>query len=135
MSHDSGDAQSHPVAWDERCEDLFDYVKQQIPARARLAGDRLVKGAICLSVQDWPSKELRSCSGDSKQSRLLTQSTARWVTKTLRDSEKNVGSLVALFLPMIVSAIVEVILKWWSLNNRNQRLVSQVQSALGRRNR
>lgn len=126
---------SDAVVWDDRCQEVLDYVKQQMPVRVRLAGDGIAKGIICLAVQDWPSKELLECAGDSRQSALLTASTARWVTRTLRDSDKNVGSLMSLLLPVLVSAIVEVILRWWSSDKRHQRMVSQVQSRAGRRKR
>ena len=122
-----------PLVWDERCRDLFDHVKQAIPLRCRIAGDSVVMSAVCLAVQDWPSAELSESFGDSRKSEFLVDTTARWVTRTIRDTDKNVGSLAAIVLPMLVSAIVEVILKWWLSNKQNQRSVSRIQSSVGKR--
>ncbi len=105
-------------------DELVQHVRSRLPFRARLVGEERIRDMVLLAVAAWPIDDL--LSGDSwkddrKQAILdATQADVSRMYAALHGEARSGSVLLAIILPALLSAVIQVILKWW-LEKRNRR--------------
>jgi hypothetical protein len=103
-------------------EELVEYASNRMPIRSRLLGREVLRDAVMVAIAAWPIDELLAASGAAGRKDALS----RVSKETLRTVRLMHGSrfgnpLLAILLPALISALVQVVLKWW-LDKRSRRM-------------
>lgn len=104
-------------------DELCAHVRNRLPLRARLAGKERLDDIVRIAVTEWPISQLMECGrGSADEERVLDQLCGR-VSRTyemVRGSEPHYGFFWAFVLSAVVSAVVQVILRWWIEKRANR---------------
>jgi len=107
-------------------EELCRYVRERLPLRARLLGNGRVEAIVMRAIAEWPIDDLLECERGSREedyalSRMAAIVTTGYSAAHKDDKQYGTGILLAFVLSSVISAIVQVILKWW-LEKRSRRM-------------
>ena len=98
----------------ETTDDLFRYVLDRLPVRARLVGKDRLKDMVALAVAEWPIQPLMDCErGSASEQKILDYTAQRVGFSATRNQEKQYGFIWTLILSGVLSAMVQAILRWW----------------------
>jgi|LakMenE18May11ns_1017448.scaffolds.fasta_scaffold9315655_2 hypothetical protein len=100
----------------ENPKELCEYVRSNLPLRARLVGKERLDDITLIAVTEWPIQPLmdaqRGSAGEEKILDFMSRDVAR-VYEAVHGSDKRYGFFWTFVLSSAVSAIVQVILQWW----------------------
>lgn len=86
---------------------------QRLPASKVLLGRARVRRLVEAAVRDWPMYQLGQCQSTDDREQLVTA----YAKKLARD---QYGSLMAILMIGLVTAVVRVLLEWWLLSSSNR---------------
>jgi hypothetical protein len=104
-------------------KELCEYVRSNLPLRARLAGKERIDDLTLIAVTEWPIQPLMdSQRGSGIEEKILygvTQNVSR-VYETVHGADKRYGFFWAFILSSAVSAVVQLVLQWWLSRSANR---------------
>jgi hypothetical protein len=104
-------------------DELCNYVRERLPLRARLVGKDRLDDIVRIAVTEWPIVPLMECGRGSAEEELLLDRLRVSVSRTyelVRGSEPRYGFFWAFVLSAAVSAVIQVILRWWIEKRANR---------------
>jgi len=103
--------------------ELVSYVRARLPIRARLVGEEKLRDLVLITIAAWPIDELLAAEGGSDAEAMQLEKTRAEVSRmyaALHGEPKSGSILLAIVLPALLSAVIQVVLKWW-LEKRSRR--------------
>jgi hypothetical protein len=103
--------------------ELVEYVRSRLPIRARLLGEERLQDLVMLTVAAWPIDGLLAADAGSSEEIVQLELTKIEVSRmyaALHGDPKSGSILLAIVLPAMLSALIQVVLKWW-LEKRSRR--------------
>ena len=108
--------------------DLEEHVWKKLGPRKLIAGRRAVTDLTRLTVEQWQGEMLVHCGDSSREMEVVTANITANVKRMYHAcsgySDQEFGFLWTIILSSIVSAIVQVIIKWWFSSARNRVLIA-----------
>lgn len=104
--------------------ELVEYVKFRMPLRARVLGEEKLQDIVLITVAAWPIDGLVASQRGSSEERAAIARARDEVARTfaaLHGEPRSSSVLLAILLPAILSAVIQVVLRWW-LEKRSRRL-------------
>lgn len=104
--------------------ELVGYVRSRIPVRARMLGQEKLQDIVLMAVAAWPIDRLLEVERKSGEEAAILGETSREIERTfcaLYGDRRSGSILLAILLPAVLSAVIQVILKWW-LEKRSRRM-------------
>lgn len=104
--------------------ELCQHVRDRLPLRARLVGRERLCDVVMMAITEWPIDDLLACGrGSAEEEKCLDRirSSVGRTYEAVHGHEKNYGFIWSFVLSAAVSAIIQVILKWW-LDKRANRM-------------
>lgn len=100
------------------------HVRARLPVRSRLVGEERLRDLVLLTVAAWPIDALLAGDSwrDDRKKAILedTQAEVSRMYAALHGESRSGSVILAIVLPALMSAVIQVILKWW-LEKRNRR--------------
>jgi hypothetical protein len=100
----------------ETPEDLAEYVRHRLPMRARMIGRKRVEDIVATVIYEWPSLGL-SCRESVGEEDMVWDSLKAQVLSSYQNrygSDDRYGfAIMAIVLVAAITAIVQVLVKWW----------------------
>lgn len=108
-----------------RLSDLQDHVWRRMPMRKHMVGRKAMDDLTTLIVENWQGEYMGEAADEAERA-VVSQAIAGAVTRSHQwqsgKDAKEYGFLWALILQAVVSAAIQLILKWW-LERRTNRLL------------
>lgn len=92
--------------------ELIEYVRGRLPVRSRLVGRERLRDLVLMAVAEWPIDQVLDAIKRNEDDRPALARTEASVRRTF-EAVHGSGVLLALILPALVSAIVQLVLRWW----------------------
>lgn len=110
----------------ENLDDLAEMAFQSLPIRQRVIGRARVRDIVETAVYEWPVRQLTTANGDEAQEKDVFDVLPAQVESsyTGRYGEKEYGfAILSIILVAAISAIVQVLIKWWLEKRLNKDLM------------
>lgn len=109
-------------------QDLEEHVWQKLGPRKWLVGRAQVADLTRLTVEQWQGDLLTHCGDRSREREVVCQQIVANVKRMYHAcsgySDQEFGFLWTVILYAVVSALVQIIVKWWFSSARNRVLIS-----------
>lgn len=115
--------QSPPPGAAGDTSELVSYVRARLPIRSRLLGEERIRDLVLVTIAAWPIDGLMATERGSVAEKAQLESTKAEVLRmyaALHGDSKSGSILLAIVLPALLSAVIQVMLKWW-LEKRSRR--------------
>jgi hypothetical protein len=93
---------------------LCDYVRSHLPVRARLLGRERVDAVTSSAIKHWPAEEMLANGVDAVSGDTASRVVAAVAGECRYEGQGRHGSvLLSMLLMSLISAVVQLLLKWW----------------------
>lgn len=117
-------------------DDLYQWVWQQLPMRKVMIGRQRVRSLTDLAIENWEPQNFAAAAGSETQQELVVRSVVNSIRRMdevmAEEDTKQYGFIWMLLLSGLVSLIVQLILKWWSAEEKNRVLMAGWQKEMTR---
>lgn len=109
-------------------DDLIQWVWHELPMRKVMVGKRRVRALTDLAIENWDGDKFAAARGRPAEEELVVKSVVnsiRRMDEVMSDEDsKQYGFIWLLLLSGLVSLIVQLLVKWWSEEEKNRILMA-----------
>lgn len=117
-------------------DDLVQWVWHELPMRKVMLGRRRVRALTELAIENWEGENFAASAGRPAEEELVVKSVVNSIRRMdevmSEEDSKQYGFLWLLLLSGLVSLIVQLLVKWWSAEEKNRVLMAGWQREMTR---